>query len=125
MDLRHTISEEVEPGVWLEKCDLHLGSALSMPTSAASTREGTSDSTTSKFLFKVNTLTFTLNPLIVLWRRKEGTSLHTYSISREKLDNFRNSGKLFFLDMKLKNFKYSTFKQIGKINLFVDYLSSI
>ena len=65
MDLRHTISEGVEPGVWLEKRDLHLGSALSMPTSAASTREGTSHSTTSKFLFKVNTLTFTLNPVIV------------------------------------------------------------
>ena len=63
-------------GSLVRKCDLHLGSALSMPTSAASTREGTSHSTTSKFLFKVNTLTFTLNPLIVSWRKKEGTSLH-------------------------------------------------
>ena len=63
--------KEFEPGVWLEKCDLHLGSALSMPTSAASTREGTTNSTTSKFLFKVNTLTFALKPLIVSRKKKE------------------------------------------------------
>ena len=53
----------------VRECGLQRGSGLSMPASTASAREATSNCSTSLILqrlpLKVNTLTFTLKPLIV------------------------------------------------------------